>query len=74
MALPRFSLDLFFLFHLRVAKDTQLTNAITAIIMPTIAPGERLREERELLAPVPVVSEVRLGIVAKVENEGWNVM
>lgn len=42
--------------------------------MPTIAPGERLREERELGTGVPVVIEVRLGIVAKVENDGSNEM
>ena len=74
MGLPRLSLDIFSLFHFRAINDTQLTSAITAIIMPTIAPGERLREERELGTGVPVVIEVRLGIVAKVENDGSNEM
>jgi hypothetical protein len=69
--LPRLSLDLLFCFHLRVAKDTKLTIAITTIIMPTIAPIGNLREEPESPAPA---SEVRLGIFAKVEKEGWNVM
>ena len=70
--LPRLSLDLFFLFHLRATKVTQPINDTTTIIMPTIAPAERLCEELEVWASVPVVSEVRLGIVANVENEGWN--
>lgn len=42
--------------------------------MPTTAPAERLYEEWELRAPVPIVREVRLGIVAKVEKEGSNEM
>ena len=41
--------------------------------MPTIAPIGNLREEPELEAPEPA-SEVRLGMFAKVEKEGWNVM
>jgi hypothetical protein len=67
--LPR--LDPFFFLRIRFPKATQLTITITAITMPTIAPTERLCEEWE--SP-EVVSEVRLGIVAKVENEGSNVM
>lgn len=67
--LPRLLLGLFF--RIRLAKKTQMKNAITATIMPTIAPIEKRCEE--LLSLVPV-SEVRLGIVAKVENEGSNVM
>lgn len=70
--LPRLSLDLFFFLRIRCTKATQLvTTTITTITMPTIAPFERLWEEWE--SP-ETVSEVRLGMVAKVENEGSNVM
>lgn len=71
--LPRLSLDLLLCFHLRVAKDIKLTSAIATTIIPTIAPIGNLREEPELEDPEPA-SEVRLGIVARVEKEGWNVM
>lgn len=66
-SLPRLFLDLLF-FH--AAKDRPLTIAITAIIMPTIAPTGRPCVEWELPAPMPV----RLGMVVSVENEGSNVM
>lgn len=70
-SLPRLPSGLFF--RIRLARYTQPTITITAIIMPAIAPAERRCEEPEWLAPVPV-TEVRLGIVAKEENEGWNEM
>lgn len=44
----------------------------TETIMPAIAPAERWLCEEEVNAVS--VKEVRLGRVAKVENDGWNVM
>ena len=52
-------------------RTTPRRDAITAITIPAIAPAERFLGEELILISV---SEVRLGLVAKVENEGVNVI
>lgn len=65
----------FFLLSRHPEKSTPPRTAITDKTMPTIAPGESLLcEGPRLLEDAVSVSEVRLGLVAKVENEGVNVM